>query len=84
MDLNTRLISIARRNLLKVLHGFFSFDAMKHVQVRHLLKLASWASRYSTVLRVLTPFSTALYTQIAGLRNLDAYIKLDPPTRLAI
>lgn len=84
IDLDTRRVSFARRNYLKVLHGFFSFDVDRHVQVRHLVKLASWASRYTTVLRTLTPFTSSLYSQVSGMKNLDAFIPLSPPTIIAI
>jgi hypothetical protein len=70
--------------LLKVLHGFLSFDTSKHVQGRHILRLASWASRYTTVLRVLSPFTATLYSQISGLKNIDAYLLLDEPTVVVI
>lgn len=84
IDLDSRRVSFARRNYLKVLHGFFSFDVNRHVQVRHLIKLASWASRYTTVLRTLTPFTSSLYSQVSGMKNLDAFIPLSTPTIIAI
>ena len=84
IDLDTRLVSFSRRNYLKVTHGFFSFDPASHVQGRHILKLASWASRYTIVLRSLSPFTTYLYSQISGLKNIDAYILLEEPTIVAI
>ena len=62
---------------LKVLYGFFSFNVGHHIQGRHVIKLTSWASRYTTVPRMLTPFTNALYHQISGFKNLDAYILLD-------
>jgi len=84
IDLDTRRVSLGKRNLLKVLYGFFSFDTAGHIQARHLLRLASWASRYTTVLRMLTPFTTFLYTQTNGMRNLDAFITLNHATRISI
>lgn len=84
VDLDTRRVSFGRRNFLKVLHGFFSFNETKYVQGRFVLKLASWASRYTTVLRSLSPFTSLLYSQISGLKNIDAYIRLDEPTIIAI
>ena len=84
IDLDSRRVSFGRRNFLKVLHGFFSFNETKHVQGRHVLKLASWASRYTTVLRSLSPFTNILYSQVSGLRNIDAFILLDEPTIITI
>lgn len=84
IDLDTRRVSLGRRNLLKVLYGFFNFDTSRHIQARHLLRLASWASRYTTVLRMLAPFTTYLYTQTNGMRNLEAFIPLQFATRVSI
>ena len=84
IDLDTRRVSLGRRNLLKVLYGFFNFDTSRHIQARHLLRLASWASRYTTVLRMLSPFTTYLYTQTNGMRNLEAFISLQFATRVSI
>jgi len=84
VDLDTRRVSFGRRNFLKVLHGFYAFDETKHVQGRYILKLASWASRYTTVLRSLSPFTTILYSQISGLKNIDAYIRLEEQTIIVI
>lgn len=84
IDLDARRVSLGRRNLLKVLYGFFNFDTSRHIQARHLLRLASWASRYTTVLRMLSPFTTYLYTQTNGMRNLEAFIPLQFATRVSI
>lgn len=84
IDLDTRRVSLGRRNLLKVLYGFFNFDTSRHIQARHLLRLASWASRYTTVLRMLSSFTTYLYTQTNGMRNLEAFIPLNFATRVSI
>jgi hypothetical protein len=84
IDLDTRTVSLGRKNLLKVLYGFFSFDTSRYIQGSHLLRLASYASRYTTVLQPLTPFTTLLYSQTNGLKNLDAYISLTESTQVAV
>jgi len=84
IDLDTRCVSLGRRNLLKVLYGFFSFDTARHLQARHLLRLASWASRYTTVLRMLSPFTRCLYTQTNGMRNLEAFVSLQFTTQVSV
>ena len=50
VDLTQRLVTIARKNFLKTLYGFFEVDLSRPVQVRTLKCLTSWSSRYSTML----------------------------------
>ena len=42
VDLTQRLVTIARKNFLKTLYGFFEVDLSRPVQVRTLKRLASW------------------------------------------
>ena len=73
IDLDSMRVSIARRNFLKIVYGFFSLDESKQVQVRTLETLASWAARYKAVLRHARPLTSALYAEISGMHNRDAY-----------
>jgi len=57
---------------MKTLFEVFSIDE-ERVQVRELEKVASWASRYSTILRVMEPFSKALYAEMTGMTNRFAF-----------
>ena len=72
VDLDQKRVTISRRNFLKTLYGFFSVD-MERVQVKDVERLASWASRYTTILRVMEPFSQALYAEETGMRNRHVY-----------
>jgi hypothetical protein len=75
IDLDARRVTISRRNFMKTLHGFFTLDE-SNVQVRELERVASWASRYSTILRVMEPFSKALYAETGGMQNRFAFKSL--------
>lgn len=72
IDLVRRRVTISRRNFMKTLYGFFIVD-LDHAQVREIERLASWASRYSTILRVMEPFNGALYAELAGMRNRHSF-----------
>jgi hypothetical protein len=69
IDLDKQRVSIARRNFLKTLYGFFSVDETKAIPMREIERLASWSSRYQSVIRLARPLTTVLYSQIAGLTN---------------
>ena len=72
IDLDRQRVTISRRNFMKTLFGIFSVNEDR-VQVRELEKVASWASRYSVILRVMDPFSKALYAELTGMVNRFAY-----------
>ena len=69
IDLDTQLVSIARRNFLKVVCGFFNPDITLTATVAELERLASWSARYTTILRHATPLTTVLYAEVKGFRN---------------
>lgn len=72
IDLDSRRVSLKRRNFLKVLHGFFAVDLNKPWSGRIVERLASWASRYTTVLRHLRPFTDDLYSELRNWKKRDA------------
>ena len=84
VDLTQRLVTIARKNFLKTLYGFFEVDLSRPVQVRTLKRLASWSSRYSMVLRHMRPFSTWLYNETKGMRNMEASKRVGSGTIRAV
>ena len=84
VDLTQRLVTIARKNFLKTLYGFFEVDLSRPVQVRTLKRLASWSSRYSMVLRHMRPFSTWLYNETKGMRNMEASKRVGSGTVRAV
>ena len=84
LDLNTRRVTLARRNFMKVLYGFFTTDPGQKQQVRKLETLASWSSRYSMILRQMRPYSTALHQATAGMKSQVCYMTLSEPVWQAI
>lgn len=69
INLDLMQVSIARRNFLKIVYGFFQPHITKRVTVPELERLASWSARYTTILRHATPLTTILYHEFSGLRN---------------
>jgi hypothetical protein len=69
LDLDLMRVTIAKRNFLKTLYGFFAVNENKKVSVREIERLASWSSRYQTVLRHTRSLTTVLYAQICGISN---------------
>jgi hypothetical protein len=72
IDLDTLRVTIAKRNFLKTLYGFFSINENIKVSVKELERLASWSSRYQTVLRHTRSLTTLLYAQVCGMNNRNA------------
>jgi hypothetical protein len=68
IDLDTQLVTIKRANFLKTLYGFLKVD-MDRASVKELERLASWASRYSLILRSMRPFTPHLYAETAGMKG---------------
>ena len=62
IDLNTERVLIASKNFLTALHGFITTDVVERVNLRSAQRLASWATRYGKICRVMRPFCGALYT----------------------
>jgi len=51
-DLETRMVSVARRNFMKTLYGMICMRGSEtNPTVREVQRVASWASRYSVVCR---------------------------------
>ena len=61
IDLDTKLLSIARKNFLNTVYGFYTVDTEAKTTLPFAQKLASWASRYSMIYRHMRPFSSALH-----------------------
>jgi hypothetical protein len=69
--------------MLKTLHGFLSVDFEKFISVRELMKLASWAMRYSKVCAALKPFVISFYRNI-GNRSSTDQVKISNEVKLDI
>ena len=67
-NLDLRTVAIAKHNFMKTLYGFLVCEETKSQSVRSIQRLASWASRYSAVIRPLKPFTAYLFAMIRGYR----------------
>ena len=75
IDLDKRLITISKRNILRALHGFLIVDKDVPMKVKTMQKLASWASRYGKICVYMKPFISVLYAEYTG-RNDHASFQL--------
>ena len=68
LDLDTQRLSIAEKNVLRAIYGFFLVGERGGgmISVTALERLASWGSRYGTVCIVMRPFTGILYAAHAG------------------
>jgi hypothetical protein len=84
IDLDSQRIMIARKNHLTALHGFCSVDtsASSLVSLRCSQRIASWASRYGKICRVMRPFCGALNRMMG--RRLNPHVSLPLSTEAAI
>ena len=61
IDLDNKLLSIARKNFLNTVYGFYTVNTEAKVRVMTTIpfaqKLASWASRYSMIFRHMRPLA---------------------------
>jgi len=78
VNLDAWTVSIGKSNFLKTLYGFFSVNEEELVPVAVIHRLASWASRYSTICRILRPYTTNLFAELQGINNLGIKKKLRP------
>ena len=44
IDLDKRLVTISKRNIIRALYGFLNVDFTKPMKVKYMQKLTSWAS----------------------------------------
>ena len=61
VDLDKKTLSIARKNFLNTVYGFYTVNTKAQTTLPFAQKLASWASRYSMIFRHMRPFSSALH-----------------------
>jgi len=84
IDLDTLRVTVARRNFMKTLYGFFTVNESEQVTVRELERLASWSSRYQLVLRHTRSLTTLLYAQVCGATNRNSLRTLTSEGQQAI
>ena len=84
VDLDTQRVLISRKNFLTTLNGFATVNLDGAMTLRTAQKLASWASRYGKICRVMRPFCGALNRLIAGRSESHATFPVSPEARIAI
>ena len=85
VDLNSQAVSIARKNFLCTSHGFLSIDLEGTINLPTAQKLASWSSRYNSLIcNVMSPFSSALYRMTCGRNNPHSVFAIPEDAKTAI
>lgn len=84
IDLDSQRVSISRKNYLSALHGFVSCEVEKKMNLRTAQKLASWASRYGKICRVMRPLCGALNRLISGRSVAHAVFVVSAEAKIAI
>jgi hypothetical protein len=69
INLDTQQVTLARKNFMKTFYGFYTCNEYDAVKIEDIEKMASWASRYSLILRHMRPFTNCLYSELIGIRN---------------
>ena len=83
IDLSLGIVSIAKKNVLRALHGFMAVSFSEPLPVRTMERLASWAARYSAICIVMRPFATILFSAMHRVSP-RGFVKLTPEIRRAI
>ena len=78
VDLNKKSLSIARKNFLNTVYGFYTVDTKAKSTLPFAQKLASWASRFSMIFRHMRPFSSALHRATCGHSKKAIQFKFRP------
>lgn len=84
IDLDKKCLSIARKNFLNTVYGFYTVNAEEKITLPVAQKLASWASRYSMIFRHMRPFSSALHQATCGRTNKTNLFELKPEAKRSI
>ena len=80
-------VRISKKNRIKFIRILFRVDEDKGISVRDIMRLASYASRYVKICRVMTPYSCHLYNTVCWMSNLQAIVcpsELSPNFRVAL
>ena len=66
LDMDEELLTVAYKNLLKAMYGFFTVDLEQPATLDLVQRLMSWSSRYVLVCGVMAPFQASLNALSAG------------------
>ena len=84
IDLGLKRVSIARKNFLNTVYGFFTVDVERPIKLKVAQKLASWSSRYGKICRAMRPFSSALHELSSGWNNHQVEFPISEEAKTAI
>ena len=84
VDLETKRVSIAKKNFLTALHGFVGTDVTKRLNLRTAQRLASWGTRYGKICRVMRPFCGALNALTWGRKDPHALFNMTTTATVAV
>jgi hypothetical protein len=77
LDLTRRLVTVARKNVLKALYGFMLLEEGVSIPFHSMEQLASWGSRYSHICLYLEPFTHSLFQALnRGRRGATVFIPI--------
>jgi hypothetical protein len=84
IDLDTCRLSIARKNILKAVYGFFTLKLEKKTNLEELERIASYSERYSLVCKVMMPFQACFNRMISEHWNSHDRFEWTEEAKLAI
>ena len=82
-DLDLGRATVSAKNLEKAFHGFLTTDVAAPISVKGIQRLASLASRYAQINRLMLPFVRELHCAYAG-RGPHAMVTLPEPARRTV
>lgn len=84
IDLDSSIVSIARKNFLKAFYVFFEIDLESTFSLKELQRFQSYGARYSTICRLLRPLQAGFNSMVTGKSNSSATWKLSQACKIAI
>ena len=84
IDLEKRILSIARKNLLKAIYGFFHLNLAVKTNLEELERIASYSSRYTLVCKVMAPFQACFNRMIKDYWNSHCRFEWTQEAKIAV
>ena len=84
VDLDSRRVTISKKNFLNTLYGFLYINLDLPIPLRTAQRLASWGSRYGSICRAMRPFSTPLHRMSAGRTARMSTFPVNDEARMAV
>ena len=85
IDLDKCLLTLSRRNFLKVFYGFYVIDTSSPVSLREMERLCSYSARYTLIAPILKGITNILYSEKKRFGgNKSVLVELSPLGKIAI